>query len=137
MSLNSYTGKSVRAKVAYVIYLGSSSTSAPAYAVSIWLGVFGDISPLSHNDVPLIRVKIGNLHFNLFAGHSGDTVVYTFVSLNKVESFRGDLWEFYKYLEKHYGLNSEQYLQNVQARTIVFTAKQADFVTTEYTIDIS
>ena len=140
MPLNSYTGTSLRANVAYDTFLGTSPTSAQAYEVMIWLGVFGGVSPLSDNGyppTPIATSTIGGVAFNLIAGHNGNVVVYSFVAQSSATSFNGDLLNFYKYLETNYKLSSGQYLQSIQAGTEVFTGSGAKLTTTGYTINFN
>ena len=70
----------------------------------------------------------------MILGHNGAMKVYTFVAQYDVPSFRGDLMNFFKYLESSYGLDKGLYLQKVQAGTEVFTGSSAVLTTPGYTV---
>ncbi|KAI4252172.1 MAG: hypothetical protein LQ352_004433 [Teloschistes flavicans] len=137
---DSYTGTSLRANVAYDTFLSTSSGGAQAYEIMIWLGVFGDIYPLSDNGYPPTPVAtptIGGVAFNLIAGHNGNVVVYSFMAKTAATSFSGDLVAFYKYLEASYQLSSGLYMQTIQAGTEVFTGSGAKLTTSGYSIKVN
>ncbi|KAL8627062.1 hypothetical protein Q9189_007230 [Teloschistes chrysophthalmus] len=136
----SYTGTSLRANVAYDTFLSTSPTGSQTHEIMIWLGVFGDIYPLSDNGYPPTPVAtptIGGIAFDLIAGHNGNVIVYSFVAKTAATSFSGDLVAFYKYLEGNFGLGSGLYLQTVQAGTEVFTGSGAKLTTSGYSIKVN
>ncbi|KAL9576540.1 MAG: hypothetical protein Q9212_007013 [Teloschistes hypoglaucus] len=138
--LESYTGTLLHANVAYDTFLSTTPTGSQTHEIMIWLGVFGDIYPLSDNGYPPFPVAtptIGGVAFNLIAGHNGNVIVYSFVTAPAVTSFRGDLMGFYKFLEGSFGLSSGLYLQTVQAGTEVFTGTGARLTTSGYSIGVN
>ncbi|KAL8636861.1 MAG: hypothetical protein Q9226_009196, partial [Calogaya cf. arnoldii] len=128
----SYFGTSLRANVA------TRPTCAQTYEVVIWLGVYGDISPLSDNGYlprPVATPTIGGTVFNLIKGHNGNVIVYSFVAKNgSMTTYSGDLVAFYRYLQANWQLSGGQYLQTLQAGTEVFTGSGARLVTSRYSI---
>ena len=83
----------------------------------IWLGVYGNISPVSDNGYPpkpIATPTIGSTPFNLIMAHNGNTIVYSFVAQSMAATnFNGDLVSFYRYLQSNYGLNGGLYLQTI------------------------
>jgi xyloglucan-specific endo-beta-1,4-glucanase len=74
---------SIQLIVAYDTFLGASPSSTNLFEVMIWLGVFGDISPLSANGypfTPVATVTIGSTTFDLAYGLNGSVKVYSFVA---------------------------------------------------------
>lgn len=49
-----YTGTGLRANVAYDMFIGSSPNGANTFEVMVWLGLLGDVSPLSANGYPFV-----------------------------------------------------------------------------------
>ncbi|KAL9603043.1 MAG: hypothetical protein Q9219_001407 [cf. Caloplaca sp. 3 TL-2023] len=137
----SYTGTSLRANVAYDTFLGACPSCAQAYEVMVWLGVYGDISPLSDNGYPPTPVAtptINGVAFNLIKGHNGNVIVYSFVAQSPAYSYGGDLLAFYRFLgTSQWGLGAGQYLQTVQAGTEVFTGSGAKLTTKGYSIKVN
>ena len=106
----------------------------------IWLGVYGDVYPLSDNGyppTPIATPTIGGTAFDLIYGHNGNVAVYSFRAKTAATNFSGDLLNFYKYLEANNNLSSGQYLQSIQAGSEVFTGSGAKLTTTGYSINVS
>ena len=138
--LPSYSGSALRANVAYDTFVGTSCTSAQAYEVMVWLGVYGGVSPLSNDGYPPIPTAtptIGNYVFDLIVGTNGATTVYSFVAQTNITSYSGDLLAFFKYLETNEKMPATDYLQIIQAGSEVFTGSGAELLTSGYTISSS
>ncbi|KAI6840779.1 hypothetical protein KC332_g1845 [Hortaea werneckii] len=140
----SYTGTNLAANVAYDTFVGTSSNGANTFEVMVWLGLYGNISPLSSNGYPFTPIAspvINGVQFDLAYGLNGNVKVYSFVARSRAATnFSGDFLNFYKYLQQNYagnGFNSNLYLQAFQAGTEVFTGKNAKFDTTAYSVSIS
>ncbi|KAI7220634.1 hypothetical protein KC333_g2238 [Hortaea werneckii] len=140
----SYTGTNLAANVAYDTFVGTSPNGANAFEVMVWLGLYGNISPLSSNGYPFTPIAspiINGVQFDLAYGLNGNVKVYSFVARNRAAtSFSGDFLNFYKYLQQNYatnGFNSNLYLQAFQAGTEVFTGNNAKFDTTAYSVSIN
>ncbi|RMY59312.1 hypothetical protein D0865_02137 [Hortaea werneckii] len=130
--------------VAYDTFVGTSPNGANAFEVMVWLGLYGNISPLSSNGYPFAPIASPVIHgvqFDLAYGLNGNVKVYSFVARNRAATtFSGDFLNFYKYLQQNYasnGFNFNLYLQAFQAGTEVFTSSNAKFDTTAYSVSIS
>ncbi|KAI7529121.1 hypothetical protein KC331_g15382 [Hortaea werneckii] len=136
-----YTGTNLAANVAYDTFVGTFPNGANAFEVMVWLGLYGNISPLSSNGYPFTPISspvINGVQFDLTYGLNGNVKVYSFVARSRAAtSFSGDFLNFYKYLQQNYasnGFNSNLYLQASQAGTGVFTGSNAKFETTAHSI---
>ena len=107
----------------------------------VWLGEFGNISPLSSNGyppTPIATPTIDGVAFNLILGKNGAVTVYSFVAASKkAQTWSGDLMGFYNYLETQYKLSSALYLLSIQAGSEVFTGSNAVLTTSAYSITVS
>lgn len=77
------------------MFVGNSASGGQTFEVMVWLGLYGDISPLSSNGYPfkpIASVDVGNGHFHLAYGLNGNVKVYSFVAKTHAnKNFNGDL----------------------------------------------
>ncbi|KAI9810721.1 MAG: hypothetical protein M1827_006059 [Pycnora praestabilis] len=116
-----YTGSSIVADVSYDSFLGTTPTGAASYEVMIWLAALGGAGPISSTGQPIAWPTFGGVSFSLYKGPNGATTVFSFVATSEQTNFRGDLMNFYEYLETNQGVSSSQYLQSIGAGTEPFT----------------
>lgn len=100
----------------------------------IWLSAIGGAGPISSTGSAIATVTIAGKQFKLWKGPNGQMTVFSFVAVNPINSFSGDLNEFLIYLRGHQGLPRSQILQSVGAGTEPFSGNNAVFTTTAYTL---
>ncbi|KAG8631220.1 hypothetical protein KVT40_000360 [Elsinoe batatas] len=140
----SYTGTNLVANVAYDVFLGASPSSSHQFEVMVWLGLYGNASPLSANGypfTPIANTTIGGVVFDLAYGLNGDVKVYSFVARSRAQTtFAGDLRDFFTFLTRGYatnGFTGSLVVQDVQSGTEVFTGSQGRLTTSGYTMSIT
>jgi xyloglucan-specific endo-beta-1,4-glucanase len=130
----SYSGSSIVANVAYDLFTGATATGSAQYEVMIWLAALGGAGPISSTGSPLATVTIAGNQFKLYKGPNGQMTVFSFVAVNPIKSFNGDLNQFLIYLRGHQGLPRSQILQSVGAGTEPFSGSNAVLTTSAYTM---
>ena len=130
--------------VAYDTFLGASASGTNLFEVMVWLGLYGDVSPLSANGYPFTPIAsptINGVAFDLAYGTNGNVKVYSFVAHSHTATpFSGNLLSFYQYLAANYGSNgftTSLVLQSVQAGSEIFSGTNGDLTTKAYTISAS
>ncbi|KAI0123211.1 concanavalin A-like lectin/glucanase domain-containing protein [Xylariales sp. AK1849] len=122
----SYSTSNIKADVAYDLFTSSSSNSQATdgeYELMVWLASYGDISPITETSSPIATTKIGSYSWKVYFGYNGSMKVYSFVAVNApLQSYSGDIREFYTYLTNHQGFPAgSQYLNTFQGGTEPFT----------------
>lgn len=102
----------------------------------VWLAALGGAGPISSTGSAVATPTIAGSSWSLYSGTNGDTTVYSFVASSTIESFDGDLMEFFTYLVDNEGVSSSKYITSLQAGTEPFTGTDAVFSTTSYTISV-
>ncbi|KAF2622527.1 glycoside hydrolase family 12 protein [Macroventuria anomochaeta] len=129
-----YTGSNIVANVAYDLFTGATATGSAQYEVMIWLSALGGAGPISSTGSAIATVTIAGNQFKLWKGPNGQMTVFSFVAVNPINSFNGDLNEFLIYLRGYQGLPRSQVLQSVGAGSEPFSGSNAVFTTTAYTL---
>ncbi|KAJ5085970.1 hypothetical protein N7532_010741 [Penicillium argentinense] len=111
----------VVADVAYDMFLSSTADGDNEYEIMVWLAALGGAGPISSTGSAIATTTINGVSWNLYEGKNGDMTVYSFVASSTVNSFSGDMLEFFTYLENNQGLSKSLYLVDVQAGTEPFT----------------
>lgn len=130
----SYTGSSIIADVAYDMFTGATASGDAQYEVMIWLGALGGAGPISSTGKPIATVTVAGNQYQLWKGPNGQMTVFSFVAVKTVNSFNGDLNDFFVYLRNNQGLPSNQILQSVGAGTEPFSGSNAVFKTTAFSM---
>jgi len=146
----SYDGSSngLVADVSYHIWLGNSSTGAPAsntskYEIAIWLGSMGGAQPIG--SLLTTNVEIDNVNWNLWSGNKSSNStnystweVYSFVPTitGAYDSFHEDLLPFFTYLIQNQGVSMSLYLNAVQGGIEVFVGS-AELIVDYFSISLS
>ena len=119
----SYSGSNLVCDVAYDMFTASTASSSAAhdYELMVWLTGMGGAMPISTSGSPIASATIGGYSFNLYNGMNGAMNVYSFVATSQINSFSGDLMDFWNYLINNQGFSKSQYLQTIQAGTEPFT----------------
>ena len=103
----------------------------------IWLAALGSAFPISSTGLsPIATPTLGGHAYRLYSGYNGSRKVYTFVAASPINSYDGDLMDFFTYLEDNEDgfSGSEYYLQSVGAGTEAFTGEGAVFTTGTYKV---
>jgi xyloglucan-specific endo-beta-1,4-glucanase len=117
----SYTGSNIVADVSYDLFTSATAGGSNAYEIMIWLAALGGAGPISSTGSPVATVTLAGNSFKLYKGPNGSTTVFSFVAVNQVTNFNGDIKTFLQYLITNQGLPSTQYLTSVGAGTEPFT----------------
>ncbi|KAM3066056.1 hypothetical protein ACMFMG_010605 [Clarireedia jacksonii] len=133
----SYTGSNIVADVSWDLFTASTSGGANEFEIMIWLAAIGGAGPISSTGSPVATATIAGSSFKLYSGPNGATTVYSFVAVNEVTSFDGDLMDFFTYLIDNQGFSRSQYLNTLEAGTEPFTGSNAVFSVSAYSVSIS
>ena len=125
---------------AFDTFLGASPGGSQTYEVMVWLGVYGNISPLSSNGyppTPIATPTIDGVPFNLILGMNDDVTVYSFVAASRMETtWSGDLMAFYQYLESQNEIFFFIYLVSIEFLSVLFVGSDCVMTTSAYSITI-
>lgn len=108
------------ADVSWDLFTASTVGGSNEFEIMVWLSAIGGAGPISTTGSPIATATIAGSSFKLFSGPNGATTVYSFVAVDAVKSFDGDLMEFMTYLIEKQGFSSDQYLNTLQAGTEPF-----------------
>ncbi|RLN44630.1 hypothetical protein BBJ29_001170 [Phytophthora kernoviae] len=130
----SYKG-TVVADVAYDLF----TTSKPAgedtvkeFEIMIWLAAIGGAGPISSTGSAIEKTTIAGNEFSVYSGPNGDMMVYSFVADKQINSFDGDLMEFFNYLVKSQKFDPKQYLFKVECGTEPFVGTDVKMTVSKY-----
>lgn len=129
-----YTGSNIVANVAYDLFTGSTATGTQEYEVMIWMSALGGAGPISSTGSAIATVTIAGKSFKLYKGPNGKMTVFSFVAVNPINSWNGDINLFLVYLRGYQGLPRSQILQSVGAGSEPFSGSNAVFTTTAFTL---
>lgn len=129
-----YTGSNIIADVAYDMFTGAAATGSAQYEIMVWLSALGGAGPISSTGKAIATVTIAGKQFKLWKGPNGQMTVFSFVAVNPINSFKGDMNDFFVYLRNSQGLPGSQILQSIGAGTEPFSGSNAVFTTTAYSL---
>ncbi|KAI9711261.1 MAG: hypothetical protein M1820_002248 [Bogoriella megaspora] len=132
----SYTGSNIVADVAYDVFTSNTKGGSNAYEIMIWLAALGGAGPISSTGSPVATPTIGGVAWKLYSGPNGATTVFSFVAQTQQTNFKGDIVNFFKYLETNNKFPSSQYLVSIGAGTEPFTGSNAVLTTTGYSLSL-
>ncbi|KAF1844302.1 glycoside hydrolase family 12 protein [Cucurbitaria berberidis CBS 394.84] len=132
-----YSGSSVIANVSFDLFTSSTAAAKAEYEVMIWVAALGGAGPISFDGKPIATITLAGSSWRLFKGKNGDVNVFSFVAVNEVRNFKGDLMEFLNYLINKQGLPKTQILQSVGAGTEPFSGSNAKLTVSGYTLSQS
>lgn len=135
ISGHSYSTEDIVANVAYDLFLSSTPDGSEEYEIMVWLGALGGAGPISSTGSPIATVTISGHSWDVWVGPNGAMTVYSFVAQSPINSYSGDLRDFFTYLENNQGLSSSLYLLTVQAGTEPFTGS-ADLQVSSYSASV-
>lgn len=124
------------ADVSYDLWLAPTSGGTNSYEIMVWLAALGGAGPISSSGSAVATPTIGGYSWSLYSGTNGDTTVLSFVATSKIESWSGDMMDFFNYLVENEGVSDSLYITQLQAGTEPFTGTDAVFTTTAYTISV-
>ncbi|CZS99665.1 related to endoglucanase I precursor [Rhynchosporium graminicola] len=124
----SYNTSDIRANVAYDLFTSTDSNHTNSfgdYELMIWLGKYGDISPIGSS---VGIVKVDGQDWDLWRGFNGAMKVFSFVAVKPpMTKFSGDLKAFFDYMATKGFEASSQYLITYQIGSEAFTGGPATF----------
>ncbi|KFY40072.1 hypothetical protein V494_03683 [Pseudogymnoascus sp. VKM F-4513 (FW-928)] len=136
-----YTGTGVVANVAYDLFssasAGGNSDGSSDYEIMIWLAAIGGAGPISSTGSAIASVTVAGQQWNLWYGLNGSMKVYSFVAASQIESFSGDLKEFYTYLVASQGFSDSQYVTSIGAGTEPFVGTDAVMTVSGYSVALN
>lgn len=103
----------------------------------IWLAAIGGAGPISSTSSAIASVTVAGHEWNLWYGLNGSMKVYSFVAASEVNSFDGDLLEFYTYLVSSQGFSDAQYITSIGAGTEPFVGTDAVMATSGYSVALN
>ncbi|KAF4323996.1 hypothetical protein BBO99_00002538 [Phytophthora kernoviae] len=126
-----YSGTIV-ADVSYDLFTSSTSTGDNEFEIMIWLAALGGAGPISSTGSAIDTTTIAGNSFSVYSGANGDTTVYSFVASSEIDSFSGDLMDFFTYLMDSQSFDSSQYLNTVQCGTEPFTGEDVTLTVSSF-----
>lgn len=103
----------------------------------VWLEAAGGAGPISATGSPIASPTLAGSSWDLYSGKNGNVNVFSFVAKKTVNSFKGDMVEFFSYLTKNQGVAASNYITSLQAGTEPFSGENAVFTTSAYSISVS
>lgn len=122
--------------MSYDLWLAASADGTNEYEIMVWLAALGGAGPISSTGSAIATTTIAGSSFSLYSGTNGDTTVYSFVAESEIESFSGDLMDFFTYLVDNEGVSDSKYITQLQAGTEPFTGTDCVFTTSSYSISV-
>ncbi|KAI6841223.1 hypothetical protein KC340_g2026 [Hortaea werneckii] len=113
-----YTGDSLTADVAYDMFTSSSADGSEEFEVMVWLA----------------NLNAGPISSSYSA--SGDAETIATPNVAGINSFSGDVYEFFTYLINNQEFDESQYLVSAGAGTEAFVGQNAEFTVSAYSLDI-
>jgi len=132
----------LRADVSYDMWLGNTTTAAPAstdskYEIMIWLSGLGGIQPVG--SLLTSDITLQGYSWNLWYGPNTNWEVYSFIPStagNQYNGFDEDILPFFKYLVEYEAVSDSLYLNAIQTGTEAFTGN-ATLDITNYCVAIN
>ena len=137
----SYEGSDLSANVAYnMVGSTGSGTVCPSlysWIIAIWLGTYGDISPISVTGSPVAAATFSGVTFDVYKGSNPlgpSAVVHTFVATENATSFRGDLLEFANWIVENDGASEDRCIHSIQGGSEIYGGTDAVFKSSSYSV---
>ena len=129
----------ITADVSYDAFLNPSCDGpgdAHTYEVMVWLAQLGGLNPIGTSTA---TAQIGSSSWNLWKGTNTQTgtTVFSFVAPSTMNTFNGDLMDFFNYLVQNQGVDAGLMVTTVQAGTEVSVGSGLKFTTSSYSISSS
>ncbi|KAI7618538.1 hypothetical protein KC319_g19114 [Hortaea werneckii] len=80
--------------------------------------------------------NVAGYDWSLYKGSNGAQTVYSFLPSDSIDSFSGDVYEFFTYLINNQGFDESQYLVSAGAGTEAFVGQNAEFTVSAYSLEI-
>ncbi|KAI7308120.1 hypothetical protein KC315_g13508 [Hortaea werneckii] len=137
-----YTGDSLTADVAYDMFTSSSADGSEEFEVMVWLanlnaGPISSSYSASGDAETIATPNVAGYDWSLYKGSNGAQTVYSFLPSDNINSFSGDVYEFFTYLINNQGFDESQYLVSAGAGTEAFVGQNAEFTVSAYSLDIA
>ncbi|KAE8388171.1 concanavalin A-like lectin/glucanase domain-containing protein [Aspergillus alliaceus] len=131
----------VDADVAYDMFTAANvdhATSSGDYELMVWLARYGTIQPIGKQ---INMATVGGRSWEVWYGTSiqagAEQKTYSFVPVNPINNYKGDLKAFFDYLSSTQSFPSAtQYLINLQFGTEPFTGGPAKFTVSNWTASV-
>ncbi|KAI7278650.1 hypothetical protein KC345_g5869 [Hortaea werneckii] len=136
-----YTGDSLTADVAYDMFTSSSADGSEEFEVMVWLanlnaGPISSSYSASGDAETIATPNVAGYDWSLYKGSNGAQTVYSFLPSDSINSFSGDVYEFFTYLINNQGFDESQYLVSAGAGTEAFVGQNAEFTVSAYSLEI-
>ncbi|KAF5855713.1 hypothetical protein ETB97_008583 [Aspergillus alliaceus] len=114
------------------------ATSSGDYELMVWLARYGTIQPIGKQ---INMATVGGRSWEVWYGTSiqagAEQKTYSFVPVNPINNYKGDLKAFFDYLSSTQSFPSAtQYLINLQFGTEPFTGGPAKFTVSNWTASV-
>ncbi|RMZ07765.1 hypothetical protein D0862_04158 [Hortaea werneckii] len=136
-----YTGDSLTADVAYDMFTSSSADGSEEFEVMVWLanlnaGPISSSYSASGDAETIATPNVAGYDWSLYKGSNGAQTVYSFLPSDSINSFSGDVYEFFTYLINNQEFDESQYLVSAGAGTEAFVGQNAEFTVSAYSLEI-
>ncbi|GAB1738565.1 hypothetical protein NU219Hw_g3369t1 [Hortaea werneckii] len=136
-----YTGDSLTADVAYDMFTSSSADGSEEFEVMVWLanlnaGPISSSYSASGDAETIATPNVAGYDWSLYKGSNGAQTVYSFLPSDSINSFSGDVYEFFTYLINSQEFDESQYLVSAGAGTEAFVGQNAEFTVSAYSLEI-
>ncbi|KAI6837881.1 hypothetical protein KC366_g6649 [Hortaea werneckii] len=136
-----YTGGSLTADVAYDMFTSSSADGSEEFEVMVWLanlnaGPISSSYSASGGAETIATLNVAGYDWSLYKGSNGAQTVYSFLPSDSINSFSGDVYDFFTYLINDQGFDGSQYLVSAGAGTEAFVGQNAEFTVLAYSLEI-
>ncbi|KAH8807312.1 putative endoglucanase [Xylogone sp. PMI_703] len=132
-----YDNTNINADVAYDLFTAANInhvTYSGDYELMIWLARYGSIQPIGSQ---IDTATIGGQTWALWYGGSGQQT-YSFVASSPVNSWSGDIKDFFDYLTSNHGFPAtSQYLIDLQFGTEPFTGGQSTLTVSNWSASVN
>ncbi|KAI7115445.1 hypothetical protein KC352_g34343, partial [Hortaea werneckii] len=129
------------ADVAYDMFTSSSADGSEEFEVMVWLanlnaGPISSSYSASGDAETIATPNVAGYDWSLYKGSNGAQTVYSFLPSDSINSFSGDVYEFFTYLINDQGFDESQYLVSAGAGTEAFVGQNAEFTVSAYSLEI-
>ncbi|KAI7236392.1 hypothetical protein KC330_g3721 [Hortaea werneckii] len=136
-----YTGDSLTADVAYDMFTSSSADGSEEFEIMVWLanlnaGPISSSYSASGDAETIATPTVAGYDWSLYKGSNGAQTVYSFLPSDSINSFSGDVYEFFSYLINNQEFDESQYLVSAGAGTEAFVGQNAEFTVSAYSLEI-
>ncbi|KAI7691729.1 hypothetical protein KC353_g18963, partial [Hortaea werneckii] len=136
-----YTGDSLTADVAYDMFTSSSADGSEEFEIMVWLanlnaGPISSSYSASGDAETIATPTVAGYDWSLYKGSNGAQTVYSFLPSDSINSFSGDMYEFFTYLINNQEFDESQYLVSAGAGTEAFVGQNAEFTVSAYSLEI-